>query len=100
MIKHISEENLYVRITGFQNVEVENAKELLRAVRTEKRANIQVQFFNAGIVVTWGTPVFRPLKRIDGFQDQEKRFEKPRRRNHAVRFSSTSDQESYRTHWR
>ena len=68
MIKHILEEDLYVRITGFQNVEVENAKDLLRAVRTEKRANIQVQFFNAGVVVTWEHLYFALLNALTAFR--------------------------------
>jgi KEOPS complex subunit Cgi121 len=68
MIKHIAEEDRYVKITGFQNVEVKNAKDLLRAVRTEKRENIQVQFFNAGLVATWEHLYFALLNALTAFR--------------------------------
>ena len=68
MIKYIAEEDRYVKITGFQNVEVKNAKDLLRAARTEKRANIQVQFFNAGIVATWEHLYFALLNALTAFR--------------------------------
>ncbi len=68
MIKYIAEEDRYVKITGFQNVEVKNAKDLLRAVRTEKRAIIQVQFFNAGIVATWEHLYFALLNALTAFR--------------------------------
>ena len=68
MIKQIAGEDRYVGITGFKNVEVKNTEELLRAVRTEKRANIQVQFFNAGLVATWEHLYFALLNALTAFR--------------------------------
>jgi tRNA threonylcarbamoyladenosine modification (KEOPS) complex Cgi121 subunit len=68
MIEHMAEEGQYVEITGFRNVEVKNAEELLRAVRAGKRTTVQVQFFNAGLVATWEHLYFALLNALTGFR--------------------------------
>jgi KEOPS complex subunit Cgi121 len=68
MIIHVVEEAKYVQITGFKNVEVKNAKELLRDVRNGKGTTVQVQFFNASIVATWEHLYFALLNALTAFR--------------------------------
>jgi KEOPS complex subunit Cgi121 len=68
MLKRIEEHGKYVEITGFKNVVVENIEELLRAARTGKETNIQVQFFNAEMIATWEHLYFAVLNGLTAFR--------------------------------
>ena len=64
MLKHLEEYGKYVEITGYRNVKIKDAKELLNAVRGEAALDAEVQFFDADLVASWQHLYFAVLNAL------------------------------------
>jgi KEOPS complex subunit Cgi121 len=72
LLKYIEEAGKYVEITGFRNVSVNNAEEFVKAARKETPRNIEVQFFDGGVVATWQHLYFAVLNAFLAFKNERK----------------------------
>lgn len=68
MLKRVEEHGMYAEITGLRNVKVESPEELLKTMRTDKQANVSVQFFNAQLIATWEHLYFAVLNALTAFR--------------------------------
>jgi KEOPS complex subunit Cgi121 len=64
MLKQLEEYGKYVEITGYRNVKIKDAKELLNAVRGEASLDVEVQFFDADLVASWQHLYFAVLNAL------------------------------------
>lgn len=64
MLKQLEEYSKYVEITGYRNVKIKDAKELLNAVRGETLQDAEVQFFDADLVASWQHLYFAVLNAL------------------------------------
>ncbi len=69
MLKHFEEFGEYVEITGFRNVQIEDAEAFLKATRREQQGTA-VQFFNAELVATWQHLYFAVLNAFTAFRNK------------------------------
>ena len=69
MLKYFEEFGEYVEITGFSNVEIEDAEGFLKATRREQQGTA-VQFFNAEFVATWQHLYFAVLNALTAFRNK------------------------------
>jgi tRNA threonylcarbamoyladenosine modification (KEOPS) complex Cgi121 subunit len=53
MLKRLEEDGKFVEISGFRDVQIEDATRFLSAVREALPKNVEVQFFNADLVASW-----------------------------------------------
>ncbi len=68
MIKYIDDLNKYVKISGFRGISVQNKEKLLETVRKGK-ADLAIQFFDAGLVCTWEHLYFAVLDALMAFRN-------------------------------
>ncbi len=68
MLKHLQEDGKYVEITGFRNVQIKDAEDLLRAVRDGMPADAEVQLFDADLVASWQHLYFAVLNALMAFR--------------------------------
>jgi tRNA threonylcarbamoyladenosine modification (KEOPS) complex Cgi121 subunit len=68
MLKHLQEDEKYVEITGFRNVQIKDAAEFLRAVRDGMPAEAEVQLFDADLVASWQHLYFAVLNALMAFR--------------------------------
>jgi tRNA threonylcarbamoyladenosine modification (KEOPS) complex Cgi121 subunit len=64
MLKKLEEYSKYVEITGYRNVKIKDAKELLNTVRGEAIQDVEVQFFDADLVASWNHLYFAVLNAL------------------------------------
>ncbi|MCJ7762626.1 KEOPS complex subunit Cgi121 [Candidatus Bathyarchaeota archaeon] len=69
MLKYFEEFGEYVEITGFSNVQIEDAESFLKATRREQQGTA-VQFFNAELVATWQHLYFAVLNALTAFRNK------------------------------
>jgi tRNA threonylcarbamoyladenosine modification (KEOPS) complex Cgi121 subunit len=69
LLKHFEEFGKYVEITGFSNVQIEDAEGFLKATRREQQ-DTAVQFFNAELVATWEHLYFAVLNALTAFRNK------------------------------
>jgi tRNA threonylcarbamoyladenosine modification (KEOPS) complex Cgi121 subunit len=69
LLKYFEEFGEYVEITGFSNVEIEDAEGFLKATRMEQQGTA-VQFFNAEFVATWQHLYFAVLNALMAFRNK------------------------------
>ena len=69
MLKYFEEFGEYVEITGFSNVQIEDAEGFLKATRREQQGTA-VQFFNAEFVATWQHLYFAVLNALTAFRNK------------------------------
>ena len=69
MLKYIEEAGKYVEITGFRNINVEDAEEFVKAARKELPECAWVQFFDAGLVASWQHLYFAVLNALLAFKN-------------------------------
>ena len=69
MLKYFEEFGEYAEITGFSNVEIEDAEGFLKATRREQQGTA-VQFFNAEFVATWQHLYFAVLNALTAFRNK------------------------------
>lgn len=70
MLKYIEEAGKYVEITGFRNLDIEDAEEFIKATRKALPENACVQFFDAGLVATWQHLYFAVLNALLAFKNE------------------------------
>jgi tRNA threonylcarbamoyladenosine modification (KEOPS) complex Cgi121 subunit len=69
LLKYFEEFGEYVEITGFSNVQIEDAESFLKATRREQQGTA-VQFFNAEFVATWQHLYFAVLNALTAFRNK------------------------------
>jgi tRNA threonylcarbamoyladenosine modification (KEOPS) complex Cgi121 subunit len=69
LLKYFEEFGEYVEITGFSNVQIEDAESFLKATRREQQGTA-VQFFNAELVATWQHLYFAVLNALTAFRNK------------------------------
>ena len=68
MLKRIEEYGKYVEITGFRNIQVEDAKSFLNAFAKNEVATFGVQLYDADKVATWQHLYFAALNALMAFR--------------------------------
>jgi tRNA threonylcarbamoyladenosine modification (KEOPS) complex Cgi121 subunit len=69
LLKYFEEFGEYVEITGFSNVQIEDAESFLKATRREQQ-DTAVQFLNAELVATWQHLYFAVLNALTAFRNK------------------------------
>jgi tRNA threonylcarbamoyladenosine modification (KEOPS) complex Cgi121 subunit len=69
VLKYFEEFGECVEITGFSNVQIEDAEGFLKATRREQQGTA-VQFFNAEFVATWQHLYFAVLNALTAFRNK------------------------------
>jgi tRNA threonylcarbamoyladenosine modification (KEOPS) complex Cgi121 subunit len=69
LLKYFEEFGEYVEITGFSNVQIEDAESFLKATRREQQGTA-VQFFNAELVATRQHLYFAVLNALTAFRNK------------------------------
>ncbi|MEM3565906.1 MAG: KEOPS complex subunit Cgi121 [Candidatus Bathyarchaeia archaeon] len=69
MLKHIEEFGKYVAIAGFRDVKIADVEDFLETVRKCLAKNVEAQFFDAWLVVTWQHLYFAALNAINAFKN-------------------------------
>jgi tRNA threonylcarbamoyladenosine modification (KEOPS) complex Cgi121 subunit len=70
MLYCIKEYGKYAEITGFKNIKFVQAEAFLKANRKETRLNVELQFFDAGLVATQEHLYFAVLNALQAFQNK------------------------------
>jgi KEOPS complex subunit Cgi121 len=70
VLKQIEEFGKCVEITGFKNVRIKNVEEFLK-MTCRRSGNVEVQFFDAGLVATWQHLYFASLNALTAFKNGE-----------------------------
>jgi KEOPS complex subunit Cgi121 len=70
MLKHIEETGKYLELTGFRNVNINNAEEFVKAARGDTLQTVWVQFFDAELVASWWHLYFAVLNALLAFRNQ------------------------------
>jgi tRNA threonylcarbamoyladenosine modification (KEOPS) complex Cgi121 subunit len=70
MLHCIEEYGKYAEITGFKNIKFAQAEAFLKANRKKTGLNIELQFFDAGLVATQEHLYFAVLNALQAFQDK------------------------------
>lgn len=68
---YIQEFRKNCEIVGFKNVEVNETEAFLEAVNKDRPAGVEVQFFDADVVVTWQHLYFAVLNALVAFKNGE-----------------------------
>jgi KEOPS complex subunit Cgi121 len=71
LLKKIEEFGKYILIAGFSNVKIEDFEEFFKAIRKEKKPNVEIQFFDAKFVATWQHLYFAALNALTAFKNGE-----------------------------
>ncbi|MEM3765480.1 MAG: KEOPS complex subunit Cgi121 [Candidatus Bathyarchaeia archaeon] len=69
MLKLLEEFGKYVAVASFRNVKVTSVEDFLETVRKCLAKNVEVQFFDAGLVATWQHLYFAALNALNAFQN-------------------------------
>jgi tRNA threonylcarbamoyladenosine modification (KEOPS) complex Cgi121 subunit len=70
LLKYIEQDGKYVKITGFRNVNIGDARELVKSYFVDKQQNVCVQFFNAELVATWEHLYFAVLNALLAYRNE------------------------------
>ena len=70
MLKYIEEAGKYVELTGFRNVNINDAEEFVKAAREETPQTACIQFFDAELVATWQHLYFAVLNALLAFRNE------------------------------
>jgi len=70
LIKRIEEFNEYVAIAGFKNVKISNVEDFFETVR-KRTEDVQVQFFDAKLIVGWEHLYFAALNALNAFKNKQ-----------------------------
>jgi KEOPS complex subunit Cgi121 len=70
LLKHIEEAGKYVELTGFRNVNINDAEEFVKAARMEVPQTAWIQFFDAELVATWQHLYFAVLNALLAFRNE------------------------------
>jgi tRNA threonylcarbamoyladenosine modification (KEOPS) complex Cgi121 subunit len=70
MLQFIKEYGKYVEITGYRDIEFEEAETFLKANRKLTRQNVDIQFFNAELIATEEHLYFAVLNALQAFKNK------------------------------
>jgi tRNA threonylcarbamoyladenosine modification (KEOPS) complex Cgi121 subunit len=70
MLKYIEEAGKYVELTGFRNVNINDAEEFVKAAREDTSRTVWVQFFDAELVASWQHLYFAVLNALLAFRTE------------------------------
>jgi len=70
MLYHIEECGKYAEITGYKKVNFFQAEEFLKARRKQSHQDVEVQFFDAGLIATQEHVYFALLNALKAFQNK------------------------------
>jgi len=70
MLYHLKEYDKYAEITGYKNINFAGAEGFLKANRRETRENVDLQFFDAGLIATQEHLYFAVLNALQAFQNR------------------------------
>jgi tRNA threonylcarbamoyladenosine modification (KEOPS) complex Cgi121 subunit len=62
---------MYVEITGFKHVKIDDIEKFFETIRKEKQLNVEIQFFDAKLVATWQHLYFAVLNALTAFKNRE-----------------------------
>jgi tRNA threonylcarbamoyladenosine modification (KEOPS) complex Cgi121 subunit len=68
MLKSLKEYRMFMEITGFRDVKVENANALVNAICEEMPEGVEVQLFDASLVASWEHLYYAALNACGAFQ--------------------------------
>lgn len=71
MLRYIEESEMYVEITGFKHVKINDIEKFFETIRKEKPPNVEIQFFDAKLVATWQHLYFAVLNALTAFKNRE-----------------------------
>ncbi len=71
MLKNVQEFGKHVAIAGFRDVKVKDVDALLEKVRRVVSGDVEVQFFDAGLVASWQHLFFAALNALKAFRNGE-----------------------------
>jgi tRNA threonylcarbamoyladenosine modification (KEOPS) complex Cgi121 subunit len=71
LLERIEEFGRYLLITGFREVKIVNVEAFFEAIRNEKPADAEIQFFDAQLVATWQHLYFAVLNALTAFKNGE-----------------------------
>lgn len=71
MLKHVQEFGKYIVIAGFRNVQIADVDAFLEKARKAAGENVEVQFFDAGVVASWQHLYFAALNALKAFRNGE-----------------------------
>jgi KEOPS complex subunit Cgi121 len=69
LLKYIGEAGKYVELTGFRNVNINDAEEFVKAAREDTPRPAWIQFFDAELVATWQHLYFAVLNAMLAFRN-------------------------------
>jgi tRNA threonylcarbamoyladenosine modification (KEOPS) complex Cgi121 subunit len=70
LLKYIEEAGKYVELTGFGNVNINDAEEFVKAAREATSQTAWIQFFDAELVATWQHLYFAVLNALLAFRNE------------------------------
>src|SRR4030067_252342 len=70
MRKQIKEHGKYVEITGFRNIEIDDAEAWIKMSQIDQHQGVAVQFFDADLVATWEHLYFAVVNALTAFATQ------------------------------
>jgi tRNA threonylcarbamoyladenosine modification (KEOPS) complex Cgi121 subunit len=70
MLKYVEEAGKYVELTGFRNVNINDAEEFVKATRGDTPQTAGVQFFDAELVASWQHLYFAVLNALLAFRNE------------------------------
>jgi tRNA threonylcarbamoyladenosine modification (KEOPS) complex Cgi121 subunit len=70
LLKYIEEAGKYVELTGFRNVNINDAEEFVKAARRATSQTAWIQFFDAELVATWQHLYFAVLNALLAFRNK------------------------------
>jgi tRNA threonylcarbamoyladenosine modification (KEOPS) complex Cgi121 subunit len=68
MLKALKEYGMFIEITGFRDVKVENPKALVDAICEETPEGVEIQLFDASLVASWEHLYYAALNACGAFQ--------------------------------
>jgi tRNA threonylcarbamoyladenosine modification (KEOPS) complex Cgi121 subunit len=69
LLRYIEEFKRHIAITSFGGVKINNIEEFFRSVHREKSPNVDTQFFDAALIVTWQHLYFAALNALTAFEN-------------------------------
>ena len=71
MLHHLEDFGVYTEITGFKGVRFSDAEAFLKESRKKARLNVELQFFDAGLIATHRHLYFAVLNALQAFRNNK-----------------------------
>jgi len=70
LLKYMEEFRKHIIITGFRNAKINYVKGFFEKIHKEKKASVEIQFFDAKFVATWQHLYFAALNALTAFKNK------------------------------